>query len=391
MKKLFNITLFVMGCLIMASCSDDDYTEKVNTVQVTEGQTEIPAAGATKTLTVTGRGIQAEADDEWLNVSVDGNVITLTADANYSRESRHTFVTIKAANGDFLQVNVSQLGAVFVLDAPANIVYGDEENVNEYDFNTNLDVTISTSDPWLTAELIDGKLTISTEENTTGQIRTGYVYYQAGTLGDKIEVTQGDIDKDIVGKFFIFGGVDPDEEDPNEAVVTLLAQVTKTGSTYNLVLPQYGWSMPVTFNKADLTMTLTGGHSMGRYQSYYVYSLIGDAEAGSITWNTAVSMTARLVQDSYTNEDGTVDKFTAGSFEDDGNWSNHASDCFSLGAFRSTTLSSASFAGTLQFFTNVFIEEYDMTADAKPHTMAKAKTMAAKAFAPSMQYVPAVK
>lgn len=359
MKKILNITLIVMGCLIMASCNDDDYIEKTNSVYVTEGQTEIPAAGATKTITVAGEGIKAEADDEWLDVSVSGNVITVTANANYSRESRHTFVNITAANGDFLKVNVSQLGAVFVINAPANIVYDDSQHTLAYDFNTNLDVEVSTSDSWLKANLAGGKLTISTNENNSGHIRTGYVYYQAGTLADKIEVTQGDIDKDVVGKYYVLGGNDPDAEDPDDAEVSFLTAITKDGDQYNLVFPQFGWSMPVTFSKEDLTMTVSAGQSMGAYATYNVFSLIGDAAEGYITWNPSVTMTASIKQYTETDEDGTY-SYVAGEFKDDGKWDGHASDVFSLGAFSSETPSNNGFVGTLAFFTDVAIIEYDM-------------------------------
>lgn len=358
MKKILNITLIVMGCLYMASCSDDDYTEKTNTVFVTEGQTELPAAGATKTITVSGEGIKAEADDEWLEVSVNGNVITVKADANYSRESRHTFISITAANGDFLKVNVSQLGAVFVLDAPENIVYNDNGNTFTYGFNTNLDVEISTSDSWLTAKQVDGELTISTEENNSGHIRTGYVYYQAGTLGDKIRVTQGDIDKDIVGKYFIFGGIDPEEENPEEAYRNFLTLVTKENGKYYLEFPSYGWTLPVTFSNENLTMTIGAGQSMGKFQAFNLFSLVGDAAEGYITWSSTVTMTASLLQQTYTDEDGTLASFVGGSFKDDGKWEDYKSDCFVLGAFSTTKPSSNSFVGTLAFFTDVFIEEY---------------------------------
>lgn len=359
MKKILYIAIFAIGCLSMTSCSDDEYCGKVNSVQVTEADTEIPAAGATKTIAVTGEGIKAEADDEWLTVSVSGNTITATAEANYSRESRHTFVNITAANGDFLKVNVSQLGAVFVIDAPANIVYDDSQQTLAYDFNTNLDVEVSTSDSWLKANLADGKLTISTDENNSGHIRTGYVYYQAGTLADKIEVTQGDIDKDVVGKYYIFGGNDPDAEDPDDAEVSFLTAITKDGDQYNLVFPQFGWSMPVTFSKKDLTMTVSAGQNMGTYAVYNVFSLIGDAAEGRVTWSQSVTMTASMKQYTETDEDGTY-SYVAGEFKDDGKWKGYASNAFSFGAFSSETPSNNGFIGTLAFFTDVAIIEYDM-------------------------------
>ncbi|MDE5571910.1 MAG: hypothetical protein K2I86_07685 [Prevotella sp.] len=45
-------------------------------------------------------------------------------------------------------------------------------------------------------------------------------------------------------------------------------------------------------------------------------------------------------------------------------WSGKVSDCFSIGAFKSTTLSSSAFAGTLAFFTNAYLQEYNLAAGA---------------------------
>lgn len=378
MKKLFNIALFAMGCLFLASCSDDEYVDKVNSVQVSEADTEIPAAGATKTITVTGEGIQAEADDAWLAVSVNGNTITATADANYSRESRHTFINIKAANGDFLKVNVSQLGAVFVLDAPATITYKDAATEATYDFNTNLPVQVTTSDSWLKAKLVDGKLTINADANETGSIRSGYVIYQAGTLADKIEVVQGEMDKDILGKYYIFGGIDPDEEDPEDAQVMFLTQLVKDeAGAYSLEFPLDEWTLPVTVDDATLSISIAGGQAMGMWRVYNIYSLIGDATAGSVTWNTAVTITGSMKV--YKDEE---ESFVAAEFADDGKWSGKVSDCFSLGAFKSTTLSSSTFAGTLAFFTNVYLQEYNLAAGAPK----MAKRSSAKSYVLKTKY-----
>ncbi|MDE7085914.1 MAG: BACON domain-containing protein, partial [Prevotella sp.] len=286
--------------------------------------------------------------------------ITATADANYSRESRHTFINIKAANGDFLKVNVSQLGAVFVLDAPATIAYKDAATEATYDFNTNLPVQVTTSDSWLKAKLVDGKLTINADANETGSIRSGYVIYQAGTLADKIEVVQGEMDKDIVGKYYILGGIDPDEEDPEKADVMFLTQLVKdeTGA-YSLDFPLDEWTLPVTVDDATLSISIAGGQPMGMWRVYNICSLIGDATAGSVTWNTAVTITGSMKV--YKDEAGS---FVAAEFADDGKWSGKVSDCFSLGAFTSTTYSSSTFAGTLAFFTNVYLQEYNLAAGA---------------------------
>ena len=79
-RVLYMFTLAVCGCLFLASCSSDEYEDKVSSVVSTAADTQIPAIGGTKTITVTGQGITAAAEDSWLNVSVSGNTITVSAE-----------------------------------------------------------------------------------------------------------------------------------------------------------------------------------------------------------------------------------------------------------------------------------------------------------------------
>lgn len=99
----------------MTSCSSDDYTEKVNSVQVESAETTIAAIGGTATIQVKGTGISATSAASWLSVAVDGNTIVATATANPMRESRATHITVTASNGDQQLVSVVQYGLVLSL------------------------------------------------------------------------------------------------------------------------------------------------------------------------------------------------------------------------------------------------------------------------------------
>lgn len=347
MKKILNITFLVMGCLFWASCGDDDYTEKINSVQVTEGQTEIPAAGASKTLSVTGEGIKAESAAEWLDVEVAGNTITVTAGANYSRESRHTTVDVTAENGDFLKINISQLGAVFVTDAPVNVLYTDEAATKTYSFDTNLDVQITTSAGWLSAELKDGELSISATENTTGQIRGGYVYYTAGTLSDRIAVTQGSM-ADLIGSYMlVFTEL---EEDGTETQSYFLSTLTANGSTYSLNIPSLGWQIPVTVDASTLSIAIAGGSYIGDYSVYKCHTVLADSNEGYITWNTSCTYEAafRYAED----EDG---GYALGIFADNGSWDGYNVDELLIYACTATPITSSNRVGYLVDMINPYL------------------------------------
>lgn len=199
-------TLAVCGCLFLASCSSDEYEDKVSSVVSTAADTQIPAIGGTKTITVTGQGITAAAEDSWLNVSVSGNTITVSADANNSRESRHTIVVAKASNGDKAIINVSQMGTIFFVET-AKFDLDDEKRTvttNVMTSSPSQTVTVSSEDSWLTGTYNSqtGTLTVNVDANNTGISRTGSLTVSSGDYNSVITITQTDFKKDVLGEYY---------------------------------------------------------------------------------------------------------------------------------------------------------------------------------------------
>lgn len=360
MKKILSFMILLAGVISITSCGDDNFAyNAAEPIEIETSDVVFDAVGGEGYIQVNEAGaITAETTSSWLQIAVEGQRVKVTASVNTSLSGRSASIVLKSGSKTST-VTATQTGAVLKTDAPESIIYDDKAHTVSYSFTCSIPVTLSTSASWLKAEQADGKLAIAMAENNSGQIRTANISYKAGSFEGKIEVTQGDIDKDVVGKYYVLGGNDPDAEDPDDAEVSFLTAITKDGDQYNLVFPQFGWSMPVTFSKEDLTMTVSAGQSMGAYATYNVFSLIGDAAEGYITWNPSVTMTASIKQYTETDEDGTY-SYVAGEFKDDGKWDGHASDVFSLGAFSSETPSNNGFVGTLAFFTDVAIIEYDI-------------------------------
>ena len=205
-RVLYMFTLAVCGCLFLASCSSDEYEDKVSSVVSTAADTQIPAIGGTKTITVTGQGITAAAEDSWLNVSVSGNTITVSAEANNSRESRHTIVVAKASNGDKAIINVSQMGTIFFVE-DAKFDLDDEKRAvttNVMTSSPSQTVTVSSEDSWLTGTYNSqtGTLTVNVDANNTGVSRTGSLTVSSGDYNSVITITQTDFKKDVLGEYY---------------------------------------------------------------------------------------------------------------------------------------------------------------------------------------------
>lgn len=350
--------MLVFGLASLESCRKDTFVEKVNSIQIISGKTEIAASGGTNEIVTSIDGITASAEDQWLDVTVKENVITVSADINSSRESRHTIVTISAANGDFLDIPVSQLGAVYVIEAPAQVLLNNGRQNLSYGFTTNLEVKISTSADWLEASLENGELTINIEENS-GSLRAGKVIYEVGDFSDYIIVVQAEFDRDIAGQYFIFGGLDLDYPDDSDSeYFTTLAQVVKSDedASYSLDFPMLGWSLPVTVNTDEMTITLPNGGYAGTYSRYYIYGCIGDyGSGGYITSLTTASMTASFV---YDEEAGGL----YADIEDNGSWSNYNADSYSFYAYSAQSFSNSYRVGYLVWVIYPFLMSYSPDA-----------------------------
>lgn len=379
MKKIFSLMILLAGVMFITSCSNDDVTyTAVETLEIQSTNVIFDAAGGEKYITVNStEELSAKTSSSWLQLEVNGQTVKVIATENGALEGRSASITL-TAGGKTSNVIATQTGMVIKSEAPENVICDDNANVKSYNFSSNIAVNIATTESWLKAELVDGMLTVSTEANNTGSVRTGFVVYKVGSIEGNIAVTQGEIEKDVVGKYYRFGGIDPDEEDPEEAQVELLTQLVKDeAGAYSLEFPLNEWTLPVTVDDATLSISIAGGQAMGMWGTYNIYSLIGDMGAGSLTWNTAVTMTGSLKE--YKDESGS---FIAAEFGDDGKWSGKVSDSFAFGAFKSTTLSSSSYAGSLAFFTNVYLQEYNLAAGAPK----MAKRSSAKSFVLKTKY-----
>lgn len=194
MKKILGLFVLAIGCLMWTSCSSDDYTEKVNSVQVERAETTIAAAGGTATIQVTGTGIKATSAASWLSVAVNGNTIVATATANPMRESRATHVTVTASNGDEQLISVVQYGLVLSLSVGELDVNG---STQEYviEAETTVPLTVTSDVEWITAvyDAENHVINVTIMHNVDENPREGHITVQGEGVTETITIKQGGI------------------------------------------------------------------------------------------------------------------------------------------------------------------------------------------------------
>jgi hypothetical protein len=342
MKKIFKILVLFIGGIICVSCGNDEYTDKIVSIQITKAETSLAAAGDTTEIEFNSpTKVTAYSNDSWLKLSVQGTKIEMSADANVSINTRSTVVVIKNAS-DSTIVSVSQYGAYFYLGATDDVYTTDAGATKSYKLRSNMPVTVSTNCNWISLKKTSDSLSVTTSTNMTGMPRVGYVKYVSGTTIDSVKVVQCDA-VDLDGKWNM---VSKTIDDNNN----LVSQKNKVTITPNISGTQI--SITIAANRElladfkDGKIIISGGRSAGTYTSgsgtskktYYLSSFILDSESQYLTWNNSITSTARF------SSDGSF------QFSSDGSWTNYLSDSFGIGAFSSSTFSDATWLGELYLF-----------------------------------------
>lgn len=246
MKKLYSLIVLAMGCFVWASCSSDDYTEVVNSVQVESAETTIAAVGGSVTIQMSGQGISAVSSASWLTTSVNGNTITATASANPMRESRAAHITVTASNGDKQLVSVVQYGLVLSLSDSEISVNGSNHELT-IATETTIPVTVSTSVDWITAtyDAENNVINVSIKANVDENPREGEIIVSGEGISETITITQGGIVLEVPQNEYVVS---------TNAANTLTITVTRSIEVQ--VTSDVDWLKP-TFNESNSRLTVS--------------------------------------------------------------------------------------------------------------------------------------
>ncbi len=192
MKKIYHLAVLALGLLTLGSCSDDTYTEKVNSIQVEQSERLIASTGGSVNITLTGSGLTATSAADWLTVTISGNVLTASADANPTRESRATHVDVTASNGDSYRVSIMQSGGILSLESDE--IEATDQPASYSIAIGKVDGTISVKSltDWVTTNVNteSNSVTVDVASNDYDVSRQGKILITCGLLTDTLYVNQ---------------------------------------------------------------------------------------------------------------------------------------------------------------------------------------------------------
>ena len=275
-----------------SSCENEEGHgyEIADNIQIVSNNISFDANAQSGTVEVIAPGaVTVKCDAPWVTTSVDGSIINVTVTRNLSLEGRNAVLTIMSGN-EKKNITVAQRGYVFDLDfgGATELKLGDAAFSKAYPCKSTLELEISTSASWLTAVYSDGKLTISAEENNTGNPRKGYIIYSFGPGTEEQTVTVMQCEKsDMYGDYYFafndgstgalqyfpstITGVNSD----GEAGLFLQFNISSTAVM----------TLPLGWDDTNKVINITNAQFMGMYGSnYYMHNIVWDETTGYINY-----------------------------------------------------------------------------------------------------------
>ncbi len=366
MKKL-KIFYMLLGCLLaFAACSDDDYTPATSPLKVTESSVAFNAKGGDGEITVSSTTpiASVESSDEWCAVSKDGDYkVKVTVSSNEEVDARNSVVTIKDQAGNETHIAVSQSGMLFYLNEH-KYIHTDAAGTGYLKLMHSYDVTLSVDEDanWFTASVQGDSIVFNMEDNTSGNVRSAYVYCTSGPRKDSVLVTQGEA-KDVYGDYLLIG---KNSKGQYISLSSNLAEGASAG-TLKWTIPALKASVELPFDEENLSFKYSAGLYWGEWvetdeeteeqTTYYIYSTLWDTSLGYLTWGNAYSIDGVILGDS---EAGTMI-----SFEDNGSWSGYNVDAIRFELFSAQELTSANYVAGLTYFKDPFMQKKQAVSESK--------------------------
>ena len=354
-----------------SSCENEEGHgyEIAGNIQIVSNNISFDANAQSGTVEVIAPGaVTVKCDAPWVTTSVDGSIINVTVTRNLSLEGRNAVLTIMSGN-EKKNITVAQRGYVFDLDfgGATELKLGDAAFSKAYPCKSTLELEISTSASWLTAVYSDGKLTISAEENNTGNPRKGYIIYSFGPGTEEQTVTVMQCEKsDMYGDYYFafndgstgalqyfpstITGVNSD----GEAGLFLQFNISSTAVM----------TLPLGWDDTNKVINITNAQFMGMYGStYYMHNIVWDETTGYINYGV------------YNFQDAAVDVLDDGTvyaeIVDNGTWGSYTASSMMLYAFSGTPAEKENKVGSLARMVYPFLQKMQVEAAASPMAVSR--------------------
>lgn len=269
----------------------------------------------------------------------------------YQMEYDNDAVTLTCTDEGSTDVSLAGiLSPASIIKATGNtIAFDDNPGSKSYTINKLEQFTLTPQVDWIKVSTSGNTLTISVDENATGEMRSGNILIEVGALKGSITVSQAEFEKDILGDYVLTYDYEEEGQTVKATGDATLYQ-DETGMYMRVDLGWWQFTAPLQYDEKTMTFLWESSVIIGDYKGrYYVAPIFLDADENYWTgYNTGYFAELTISHD----ENGTYGLWH-GIFDDDPTvplsiW---------LYAYTSDTISSETAAGYLEKMHNVFMQK----------------------------------
>ena len=302
-KHLFYSFLLVAGLGLVTSCQSSDETllERAetasgqSTVKIIESNVVFDANANTGTIVFDATGeVQVTSSAAWAVPTVNGNVVTVTVEANPSASGRSAKITL--SQGMSNTVVVVQQRGTHMNGHLDDIICGDTAYSRTYPipYEGGAKIWIENDADWITVNTTKENFTINVAPNPNpGQERAAKVYYQVGIDKDSVYVNQFDFDNHFLGDYGLYYY--------SSGLKGVKATLVKEGEDYyldNATWTANGWRLPVYVDAEELRMSIWSTDYCGEYDGNDVrVVLLGTNGSSAYFLGSSYAITAQAQLD----------------------------------------------------------------------------------------------
>jgi len=248
----------------------------------------------------------------WIHFTATESGFDILVDQNKGATKREAIVTLDG-KGVKAQIyfgqELGQYMEIMVADTVGDLLlFNDAASSVKYQVDANADFAVSCGEEWFKAEYNGKELTITVEENNSGFMRMGWLYYSNDAMKDSIKVRQVDPVKDCFNLGYLtFIDSEDGELYYNEIYIDSLG-INILGYT-DYAADGKVWQIPMTIDPAESVGVISAGAYVGDFSykksSYDLYTVIPKGE--NVSFDSSTTLAVDFYYDKY--EDAIVAEF----------------------------------------------------------------------------------
>lgn len=198
MKKIYKSILFtLLAGMAVTSCDSYEAPEITSdpAVTIVSRETTFPAAASTGTIKFKADGpVTVTTENQWITATVEGDEIKVSCSQNNSLQGRTGVITAKCG-GNSSMISIIQDGILFQLgeNMDDGLTFAAGKATKVIEIKANAPIQVTSDSEWLSADVSEGVLTISVDDNISLDERNGSLKITYGDNESELGVKQDGI------------------------------------------------------------------------------------------------------------------------------------------------------------------------------------------------------